>query len=830
MSPSPAASDSDQLDQMTNLPRQSWVSFVLVLVVQSLNAFNDNFVKMLLISLAITVAAGTALGDNIELYLGAIFSVPYILFAPVAGWCSDRMSKKRVLAWMQVAQLGCFAFFAWTLSLKHVPLSLELSLLGFFFLATQAAFLSPAKMGVMKELVGSRRLGLASGWLQMTMMAGILAGMWAGGTWYGAHLESTKDAWMSALWPLLIIGGLAVGELVASIFVQRTPEHPEVPFRASLFWEHFTHLGLVLRHKPIRLAGLGVTYFWFVSNALSFILVTLSKELHPDAAQGSGPLELARVAAILGVGVITGSMIASTVCRRRIQLGLVPLGGFGLMAGMLWAGLAPVGSIGMYAGLVFTGAAGGCFMVPLYAFVQDRAAPEERARIISAINLMDCLATFLAVGVISVLKAAGLSASWQFIALALPTFFAAAYVTRLVPGDLLRLIALGVVRVIYQVKAVNHLRVPREGGVLLLANHVSYVDALIIGAACERPVRFVMWDVLYNIKVMTWFLRIVGTVPISSTRAKDAIRSVAAALKEGQIVCLFPEGQITRHGMINELRKGFELMARQGDARVVPVYLDGLYGSIFSYEGGVCFRKWPKKLRYPVSVLFGHPLPAREATPQIVRRQMQDLSAEALQSRKELSKINGDASRQTTTANALRLLEIEWARAGETLLCLAPVGDAIHQTLTAYAAMRPRVHLTLSMDSVAACVGSSVIAIGRAVDMHKIAGLAEWARVGLFVMCWDEVMNTKPADIPAYRGLLDGETLIATCVPDPAMPAGEEGNQLGTREHSFGRLLPGVEISHELAQRLDRLRLHLTEDGFLMKNETAPPLIDETAP
>lgn len=820
-SPAPVETPAGPLEDAVVLPKRNWLSFGLVLLVQSLNSFNDNFVKMLLISLAITVAAKTDLGNNIEMYLGAIFSVPYILFAPMAGWLSDRMSKKQVLVWMQVAQLVCFAVFAWALMLKKVPLSLEWSLFGFFLLATQAAFLSPAKMGIMKELVGSRRLGTASGWLQMTMMAGILAGMWAGGTWYGSHYESSKDPWMAAIWPLIIIGGLAVGEFVLSLFVQRTPQHPEVKFRASLFWEHFSHLGLVYRPRSIRLASLGINYFWFISNALGFILVTLSKELHPDSAHGSGPVELARSAAILGVGVITGSLIASSVCKRRIELGLVPLGGFGLMVGMLWAGLAPLGSSWMYAGLIFTGAAGGCFMVPLYAYVQDRSPPDQRASILSGINLVDCLATFVAVGIIGGLKAAGLGASGQFIALAIPTLFATIYVTTLLPGDLLRLVVLSIVRTVYKVKPVNVERLPASGGVLLLPNHVSYVDAVILGAAWSRPVRFVMWDVLYRLWWLNWFLRIVGVVPISATRAKDAVRSVATALKEGEVVCLFPEGQITRSGMINELRKGFELMARQGDATVVPVYLDGLYGSIFSYEGGTCFKKWPKALRYPVGVYFGKPTPAKEATTAAVRSQFLDLQAEAWQVRESSARINtADTAKRQATLNALRLLEVEWTRPGDTLFCLAAAGSPVHQTLAAYADLASDVHLVLNPDTLPSCAEGSVIAVGAAADLAQVPGLPAWSRVGRLVLCWDDAGTPTPTletGAPVLRGWLEKDSgrLLAASVPDPVMPEGDD-KQYGTRAGSLGRLLPGTGTAAGLHARLQELGLELDGDGFIM--------------
>jgi len=224
------------LDQMISLPDRNRTSISLVMAVQTLNSFNDNFVKMLLISLAITVAKGTLLGDNMEILLVVIFSLPYILFAPVAGWLSDRLSKRDVIMWMQVAQLGCFAVLAIVLLMKDTYWSLLLSLGGFFLLATQATFLSPAKMGMMKEIAGSRRLGIVSGWLQMTMMAGVLSGIWAGGEWFAANYERSGDAWTSALWPLVVIAVLGVGELIAAWAVQPTPPHPDMKFKASVLW------------------------------------------------------------------------------------------------------------------------------------------------------------------------------------------------------------------------------------------------------------------------------------------------------------------------------------------------------------------------------------------------------------------------------------------------------------------------------------------------------------------------------------------------------------------------------------------------------------------
>jgi acyl-[acyl-carrier-protein]-phospholipid O-acyltransferase/long-chain-fatty-acid--[acyl-carrier-protein] ligase len=415
--------------------------------------------------------------------------------------------------------------------------------------------------------------------------------------------------------------------------------------------------------------------------------------------------------------------------------------------------------------------------------------------VLASMNLLDSLAGILGVAVLIGLKAMGLSFQAQFFLLGVLMLVATVYIIQLLPHYLLRFIALAIVRSIYKVRSVHHERVPKGGGTMLLPNHVSYVDAFIVGASCTRQVRFVMWDALYNIPAMTWFVKLCGTVPISPTRAKDAVRTVGAALKEGRIVCLFPEGQITRHGIVNDLRKGYELMARQGDAQVVPVYMDGLYGSIFSFEGGLFFKKWPKKLRYPITVYFGHPITAKEATPEAVRAQMLALSAEAILNRREFD-VTDNRDKQQIIGNALRLMEAEWARQGETLLCLAPVGSLIHQTLLAFAELKGRVRVVTEAASVIGCAEKSVVAVGDTTLPEKLAQVADWDHIGRLAMLWADASVPVSEDVSIYRGLLHSSTgaLIAICVPDPQMPDDERGLQLGIIPGTYGRLLPGYAV------------------------------------
>ena len=820
MSPAEDSLPTPELDSAPSLPKRNVLSLWTVLAVQTLNAFNDNFVKMLIIAFAGASAPGTKLGDHMQVYLTAIFSLPYVLFAPFAGWLSDRYSKKTVIFWMQVLQVLVFAFFIMTLWVHSTQLTLALSLAGFFLLATQAAIFSPAKMGILKELVGSRRLGAASGALQMTMFFGVLSGAGLGGWLFGHRLEALHDPWASAWMPLLIVTAVSVLQILGSLGMQRTPSHEHVTFRREILWEHFAHLKLFFSNRPIRLAGLGITYFWFLANAISTILIGLGHEIHAgDPAAASKEFSL--FSAMLGVGIISGSILTSIVCRRRIELGVLPLAGLGLAVGIGAVGFMAHSGAWLYGALVFVGVSGGCFMTPLYAFVQDRAKKDERARILSAVNLLDCLSAIVAsMGLVEVLLWLNVSASNQFLVLVPLALGAALWVTKLLPQSLLKLILTTLVRTLYRLKGYHTDRLPKEGGVLLVLNHISYADAIVLGALCERDVRFVMTDTLYTVPWIHWFLKMFGTVPISPTKAKEAVRTVAECLKQGECICLFPEGQLTRTGFMSHLHKGFELMARMGDAQVQPVWLDGLWGSIFSFERGRFFKKVPRALPYRAAAAFGRPISGKEASTQTIRSAMLALGAEAFLIRAAAEKVpqlmgadgkmTSEVEARVAQINALRIFETSLLRESDILIVLLPPQHPMTATfLGAVPALRKirAVASFAEMDSLS--LGESrliVIEDAASPSLLKNDLKARSLTVQLSSLTgWRSDPDSTdghsyPAQYDAEHGLL-----LTLSVPDPEMPEKEAGAQLGRKTGSVGRVLPGIAVVE-------------TEDGLILRD------------
>lgn len=614
------------------LTARNWRSLWMVLLVQSQNAFNDNVVRFVLVGLAIMVAGDAWLGRHVEEVSGVLLSLPYILLAPLAGFLCDRFSKRTVMKFCFFAQLTIFLWVLlclWQRNLMGV-------IAGFLGLSIQSTFFSPAKNGILKEIVGSGRLGMAAGWMQMTLMISILLGIFLGGSWFEAANTRLGDPWRAAMEPVMLVGVLSLLPLVAVLWLMPTPAHPEVRYRPSILLSHFRDLGNVLRQRDLRLTVMGIGYYWLLAGLVGLMVIGAGREIAAGDQTSSGVDKSAFMYATIGIGLMIGSGLVAFCSRHRIELGLVPFGGAGFVIGLLWAGMGELGSLSFFLSMACIGFSGAFFLVPLNAFLQDRSAESERGRVLSATNLVTNTAGILAGVILFGMKSLGWSVSTQFLVMVLPTALVSLYVFRLLPQNALRFSIVALVRATYRIRRIDHKHVPQQGGLLVISNHVGFSDAFLLGASFDRPLRFVMIEKYYRMWWARWFLDLFGAVPITPTKAKQAIRRTAAAAAEGDMVGIFPEGQLTRTGLMHELKPGFQLIARQGDVPVLPVFMDGVWGSIFTFERNRYFRKWPRQLPYPVTVAFGRPVPARQATREWARTEFRKLSAEAFALRMEL--------------------------------------------------------------------------------------------------------------------------------------------------------------------------------------------------
>jgi acyl-[acyl-carrier-protein]-phospholipid O-acyltransferase/long-chain-fatty-acid--[acyl-carrier-protein] ligase len=615
-------------------------SFWSLIVVQVQVLLNDNAAKLMLMTLGLAVApeffprnhaSAEATAKMIKTVLAAIIILPFVLFSPTAGWISDRFSKRDVIVVSLWAQFGIMALIG-TALLFH---ALTIAILGLFFLGLQCAIFSPAKQGIIKEIVTVAKISAAVGVVEVTAIASMLVGGLAGGTLFDFCWSTLGNPWHAAQATMGVLTVLALLSLVAGYQVQRTPAHTNQGFRTELLWEHFGQLRDVWCEQPIRLCVLGISYFYGLAGALYLTLLEVAASVH---ANSTGTASQTGVyAATLGLGIICGSFLVTRLTTHQVEIGLIPIGSAGLICGTLATGLSNPKSAIFLAALFGMGLAGALFVVPLNAHLQEQVEPKRRGRILSANNLFVNLFGIVAVIIQYIISAEfGVAPRSQLLLYSLPTAFVTAYIIFLTPDGLLRL-ALGLLgRAFYRVTPIGLEELPATGGVLLLPNHISYVDAVILQLACPRPIRFLVYDQIYQSVFLRWGLRLLGAIPISPKKARAAIESAVNALAHGEVVCLFPEGALTRTAALQKLNRGYELIARKARVPVMPVWLENVWGSVFSYYGGTFFWKMPRLVPLRVWLYFSPPIAAEQADAETVRRRLYDLSERAFQARPEL--------------------------------------------------------------------------------------------------------------------------------------------------------------------------------------------------
>jgi acyl-[acyl-carrier-protein]-phospholipid O-acyltransferase/long-chain-fatty-acid--[acyl-carrier-protein] ligase len=792
--------------------RREWLGFWSMIVQQTQNAFNDKAAQFILVPL------GGAIGVAVESWATVMIALPFVLFAPLAGWLSDRFSKRDVMLGAAIAQLLILGWLCGAILLRQMPLAL----IGFFALAVQSAFFSPAKIGMNKELVGSRHLGFAAGVQQMMAILAILAGQIIAGIVYDLRYAAAGGvpavAWQAALLPMIVLGGLAVGAIFMAWVIPRVPAQGAPRPSWSLAIRHFRHLRELWDDLPLRQASFGVAFFWGFATFINLWSVKLAKVL-TDGQEGFGTLSSWFMASA-SLGMACGFGTAAYLLRRRIEIGWVPVAGVMMtVMALVLATIDPARSLALIDGGIFdwravvrpsTGAFlwglillayfAALFLSPLNAWMQDRYPSNKRGELQSAVNLQDCLAGIAAAGFIELvalifrlmdlppLLGYQLTIALGGLGCGLITY----YIIRLLPGDFARVIGLTVLRLFYRIRPVHDERMPGTGGVLLLPNHVSWADAFFLTAGSPRPVRFVMDAAFLKHRPIRWFCRIFDTVPLAIDKPREALRTAGRALAKGDVVCMFPEGQLTRTGTLQELKRGFELIARKSGAPVVPAWLDGVWGSIFSYERRRFFRKVPYRVPYGLGVVFGDPIPGPEADLEAIRRGILRASADAVEARMPGWR-RTDSPRHT--ANGYQLGQIAALPRRKAIMRLENDPDLDDlQGLNAFSKLyrAPILRDPGKKPHSPHWVG------GRALRRRLLDGDPP-VEHGVFFDFGDDALARIDRDGWLHCPCLaiDG-IIVAMSMPDP--PAGPGGLQPGRREGSFGRLLPGFTYRTERAR------------------------------
>ncbi|SMF47991.1 acyl-[acyl-carrier-protein]-phospholipid O-acyltransferase / long-chain-fatty-acid--[acyl-carrier-protein] ligase [Alteromonadaceae bacterium Bs31] len=547
--------------------------------------------------------------------LNALILLPFILLLSPAGFISDRFARPRIMraaAWVAVALCGL----VW---LSYIKGWFWLAFSATFLLAAQSAIYSPAKFSFIKELFGKQRLAEANGVVASLSIIAVLTGTFAFSisfeSFYQKGLSSEAEILRSVA-PIGLI--LLVTSIIELVFMYRLPMQPEHALAADATkkfdWRSFLSGKLFSRdlqpikdQKAVRLSIVGLATFWGIGQ----VMLAAFPAYFKSVTAIDNTIVIQGILACSGIGIALGAYIAGRISRDRIELGVLPLAALGIAIGLI---VLPGISSPVFAGLDFfaIGVCGGLFIVPLNSLIQFQAKKGELGKTLAANNWVQnvTMFSFLALTVgFALLEISSRNLLFVIAGVAVIGF---AYTLYQLPQSFLRLIIMSLLRNRYRVVVQGFKNIPSQGGALLLGNHVSWIDWAIIQMASPRPVRFVMIRHIYQLWYLKWFFDLAGCIPIEAgAKSRNALDTVRERLEAGELVCLFPEGTLSRTGHLTEFKKGFERACAglSEEVPIIPFYMHGLWGSQFSRSTAMLKQKPVSGVRRKIVVAFGEALP-----------------------------------------------------------------------------------------------------------------------------------------------------------------------------------------------------------------------------
>jgi 1-acyl-sn-glycerol-3-phosphate acyltransferase len=602
---------------------------------QFLGAFNDNVFKTALLTI-LTYEALSWTSMDVGLLnnlIPGLFILPFVLFSATAGQLADKFEKSMLaryvklfeIAIMLLAAAGWMTHNLWLLVGAVVGMGLHSTLFG------------PVKYAYLPQQLKPEELVGGNGLIEMGTFVGILLG-----EVLGAILVLHKP------WGIQLVAGGAIAIAVlgwlASRRIPLTPAPaPELKINWNPLTETVRNIGFSRGNRPVFLSMLGNSWFWFYGAIVLAQFPLYAK----DYLRGDhGVFVLLLTVFSLGIGA--GSLLCERLSGHKVEIGLVPFGSIGLsifgfdlyLASVAYANTANAamvdisgfvaqrGSLRILFDCVMIGVFGGFYIVPLFALIQTRCDRNHLSRTIAGMNILNALFMVAAALTAMVLLKAGLTIPQIFMATAIMNALVAAYIFTLVPEFLMRFLAWLLIHTIHRVRGIDTGRIPEEGAAVLVCNHVSYVDAIVIMAASPRPIRFVMDHRIFRVPVLSWIFRTAKAIPIAPAREDQwtmerAYIDIAQALHEGELVCIFPEGKLTDTGEINEFKGGIRKIIERTPVPVIPMALRGLWGSLLTRSRGNPFgRSFRRGPLSKLALVVGEPVAPSEATPELLQQQV----------------------------------------------------------------------------------------------------------------------------------------------------------------------------------------------------------------
>ena len=595
---------------------------------QALGAFNDNaFRNALLMLVAFQLGLDDHAASVYTNFAPALFILPFFLFSASAGQLAEKFEKTRIIRWVKLFEIAAMAIAAVGFITHHVSLLLVV----LFMMGLHSTVFGPIKYAILPQALKPAELVGGNGLVEMGTQLARLLGMIAGNVVMGVAVTIA----------VAVTGYLACRAI---------PPAPATAPDLRLNWNPFGETARVLRithaDRAVWNAVLGISWFWFFGTVLIAQL-----PIYTRATLGGDNTVYTLVLTLFSIGSGIGALACEKLSGRRVEIGLVPLGAFGLtvfgvdlyfarhglasVRGLDWLGfLHTPGSWRVVLDLTLIGAFAGLYVVPLFAFVQARAPREKLSRIIAGNNIVNAALIVAAAGFGLALGALGLEAVQIFLVAALLNVLVATYIFTLVPEFILRFITWVLTGTLYRVRADGLQHIPEEGPALLVCNHVSYVDPLLLMAHLRRPTRFVMYYKIFNIPLLRFLFKTAKAIPIAGHKEDPAVLQQAydaidAALADGELVCIFPEGALTRDGAIAPFRPGVEKILARRPVPVVPMALRGLWGSMWSKRDSALHRaRLPRRFRARVELVVDASVPPEQATAAALEARVRELRGE----------------------------------------------------------------------------------------------------------------------------------------------------------------------------------------------------------
>lgn len=608
--------------------------FLPFFLTQLLGAFNDNIFKQALI-LGILFKLNAQADQALLINLCALlFILPFFLFSALGGQFGEKFAKDALIRAIKLGEVLIMLAGAVGVLLGNLPLML----LVLFLMGSQSALFGPVKYSILPQALREDELVGGNALVETGTFLAIL-----GGTIGAGLLMASSD--YAALVAGSVVGVAVLGYLASRFIPFAHASLPQLALDWNIFRQSWQIMRMGLGQRPaVSRSLIGNSWFWFLGAVYLTQIPAFAKDwLHGDESV------VTLILTLFSLGIGLGSMLCERLSGGKVEIGLVPFGSIGLslFGILLWAGsgqlapadsaydwlslLAQPGSLTLLGCVVGLGLFGGFYIVPLYALIQSRTAEQERARVVAANNILNAL-FMVASALLSILflSVAGLSVPELFLVVSLMNVAVNCYIFKIVPEFSMRFLVWLLGHSMYRVEARGLQVIPDEGAAVVVCNHVSFVDALLLAGAVRRPMRFVMYYKIYNLPVLNFIFRTAGAVPIAARHEDEriyaqAFERISQYLQCGELVCIFPEGKLTSDGQINTFRGGIERILEDNPVPVIPLALQGLWGSFFSRapQRGLFRRLWSR-----IGLVAGQPLPASEASCARLQAEVQALRGE----------------------------------------------------------------------------------------------------------------------------------------------------------------------------------------------------------